>query len=121
MMKYLSRDEILSRTDFKSEDVEVPEWGGTVVVKAMTGSERDAFEASILETRKGGSTVKLDNIRAKLVAKTAIDPETKKPLFTSADIEVLGSKSAAALDRIFGVAQRLSKLSDSDIKELEKN
>lgn len=120
-MTYLSRDEILNAKDYRSEEVEIPEWGGTVVVKAMTGSERDAFEASIVEMRKGGSSVRMENIRAKLVARTVIDPDTGSFLFTSADIEALGSKSAAALDRIFSVAQRLSKLSNDDIKELEKN
>ena len=120
-MAHLTRETILNISDIKTEEVEVPEWGGSVVVKGMTGYERDNFEASIVEMRKGGNKVHMDNIRAKLVSRTVIDPDTGDRMFSSADIELLGSKSAAALDRIFSVAQRMSKLSDEDIQELEKN
>ena len=117
--KYLSRDEILNCDDLKTEEVKLPEWGGTVIVKMMTGQERDNFEASIVDSK--GGNIKFENIRAKLVAKTVVDPETKKPLFTVADITALGKKSAAALDRIFTVSQRLSKITEKDVDELAKN
>lgn len=120
-MKYLKRDEILSCDDLKTLEVSVPEWAGTVVVKAMTGQERDAFEASIVEMKGSTQSYKFENIRAKLVAKTVIDPETKEPMFTVGDIEALGKKSAAALDRIFAVSQRLSKITEKDVEELIKN
>jgi len=42
-------------------------------------------------------------------------------LFSQADIESLGAKSCAALDRIYAVAQRLNGLAPEDIKELAKN
>ena len=42
-------------------------------------------------------------------------------LFTAADVEQLGAKSALALDRVFDVAARLSGFRESDIEELEKN
>lgn len=117
-MAKLTREQILNSQDLITETVDVPEWGGEVVVKAMTGLERDAFEGSLIGTN--GQT-KIDNIRAKLVQKTVIDPETNKPLFTVADIEMLGGKSASALDRIFNVARKLSGLSDDDVEALEKN
>ena len=120
-MKYLKRDEILNCDDLKTEEVNVPEWGGTVVVKAMTGQERDSFEASIVEIKGSAQSYKFENLRAKLVAKTVIDPETKQLMFTVGDIEALGKKSAAALDRIFSVSQRLSKITEKDVEELTKN
>jgi len=118
-MGYLKRDEILNCDDMKTQDVNVPEWGGTVVIKMMTGKERDAFEASCINAQDG--VFKMDNIRAKLVAKTVIDPETKEPMFTVADIEALGNKSATALDKIFTASQKLSKISEKDVEELAKN
>lgn len=121
MTKYLTREQILNCDDLKTETVDVPEWGGKVMIKMMSGKERDAFEGSIVSTSKGGQRITMDNIRAKLVAKTVIDPETKELMFTVADIEVLGSKSAAALDRVFSVSQKLSKITGEDIEELEKN
>ncbi len=120
--KYLSREEILNVNDQKTEEVSVPEWGGEVVVKAMSGTERDAFEGSILgDTTKGGQRLKMENVRAKLCAMTIIDKDTNELMFTVADIEALGKKSAAALDRIFSVSQRLSKISSDDVDDLIKN
>ena len=118
-MGYLKRDDILNADDLKTEIVSVPEWGGDVMIKMMTGKERDNFEASCVGIN--GKSINMDNIRAKLVAKTVIDPETKEPMFTAADIEALGKKSSAALDRIFTVSQRLSKITEQDVEELAKN
>jgi hypothetical protein len=42
-------------------------------------------------------------------------------VFGDNDIEVLGGKSAAALNRLFAVASRLSGLSGSDVEELTEN
>ena len=117
-MVVLDRRSILDTTDLKREYVDVPEWGGTVIIRALTGSERDAYEAEIVGS-DGGTSRKfnLANIRARLVARTVID-ESGKRLFLDADIPVLGGKSAAVLDRLFTVAQRLSGLSQADVKEL---
>jgi len=95
----------------------VPEWGGTVFVKGMTGTERDAFEASIVETRGKSTSVNMRNIRAKLSAYSICDADGKL-LFTEKDVKVLGEKSAAALQRVFNVASELSGISEKDIEEL---
>lgn len=117
--KFLSRSEILDSEDLATEPVEVPEWGGTVLVRALTGVERDAYEGEIFTLRGAGKGIdyNLQNIRAKLSARTIIDEDGAR-LFTDADIVRLGLKSAAALDRVFSVAQRLSRLTPADVKEL---
>jgi len=43
----LTKDAILAAEDAVFEDVHVSEWGGTVRVKALSGLERDRFEALI--------------------------------------------------------------------------
>jgi hypothetical protein len=43
---YLTRDAILQAPDLQGEDVAVPEWGGTVRVRGLSGAQRDAYEAS---------------------------------------------------------------------------
>jgi hypothetical protein len=64
--------------------------------------------------------VKLDNLRAKLVARAIVD-ETGKRIFADADIPALAGKSAAALNRVYEVAQRLSGITQEDVDELTKN
>ena len=102
----LSRDDILKAADNEPEEVDVPEWGGSVLVRGMTGRERDAFEVSLMQPGRGGRKV-LDpaNVRAKLVARCVVDDDGGR-LFTDADVAELGGKSAAAVDRVYAVAAR---------------
>lgn len=116
----LSRAEILAAADIQTESVAVPQWGGEVLVRGLSGLERDAFEASIIRGKGKSAEVNLQNLRAKLVAASVIG-EDGKHLFAEADVEALGRKSAAALQRVFEVAQRLSGLSPEDVEELTKN
>lgn len=120
MSRLLTRQEILSIRDIRTETVFVPEWGGAVKIKAMTGKERDAWETALFQI--DGKDVKMnkENLRAKLVALTVVD-EAGQRLFTEADVEALGSKSASALDRVYQASQKLSGLTPDDIKEMEKN
>ena len=117
----LSRDDILKAEDGGTEEVPVPEWGGTVLVRGMTGRERDEFELSLGEPGRRGRTVpNLVNIRAKVISRCVVDEDGDR-LFTAADITALGDKSGAAVDRVDTVAARLSGLSDDDLEEMAAN
>ncbi|MER3407703.1 MAG: hypothetical protein C4292_02635, partial [Nitrososphaera sp.] len=94
----LTREEILAKQDLPYEDVWVPEWDTYVRIRGLTGAERDAFEQSIIETRGKNTRLNLRNARAKLVALCAVDEESNR-LFTDEDAELLGKKSAVALNR----------------------
>ena len=116
----LSKGQILEASDMTTEVVHVPEWDGNVIVKTMTGMERDKFETSLL-TEEGGSSMKnMENLRAKMVVMCVVDGDGKR-LFGDKDTEALGRKSARAIDRIFTVAQRLNAIGTEDVEELTKN
>ncbi len=108
-MKLLSKEAILAADDLPREIVSVPEWGGQVCVRTMTGTDRDAFEASLISRDSSSSSQdqRMQNVRARLVSLTLCG-ESGERLFHDADIESLGRKSARALDRVFAVAQRLN-------------
>lgn len=120
MTRLLTRDTILAAQDIQTEEVEVPEWGGSVLVRGMTGAERDAFEESVLTGKGRKRDVNLKNFRARLIVKSVVNRKGER-VFTHADIDALGQKSAAALARVFDVATRLSGMSDEDVEELTKN
>lgn len=123
MTALLTKDQILAAEDLPHEDVKVPEWGGTVRVRALTGDERDAYEIAMVEGReasKKSGQLTDAHIRASLVAMSLVNDQGER-LFTSAEIARLGRKSAAALDRCYGVAVRLSRLSARDVEELKGN
>ena len=112
----LSKEQILNAIDLKTDVVDVPEWGGSVNVRTMTGTERDSFEQGVIQDGK----TNLANIRARFCSIVIVDDDGKQ-LFTDADISALGAKSGRALGRIFDVAQKLNGLTKDDFEELEKN
>ena len=113
----LTKQQILAANDLKHELVNVPEWGGEVWVRGMTGAERDKFEASVVQIRGKDQTMNMSNFRAKLAGLTICDADGKR-LFSDADIKELSDKSASALQRVFSVASRLSGIGVDDVKEL---
>lgn len=113
----LSREQIDQADDLTFKDVEVPEWGGTVRLKALTGTERDAYEASVVQMKGDRKVFKLDNVRARLVAMSLVD-ENGGRLYTDKEADQLGLKSGRVLDRLFDVARSLSGLTEDDIEEL---
>lgn len=119
-MPLLSKSDILAVDDRQVEDIEVPEWGGEVRMRGLTGKQRDSYEASILDQRGGERKVVLANARAKLVALCAID-ENGTRLFSGDEISQLGNKSAVALERLFDAARRLSGMSERDLEKLTEN
>lgn len=119
-MALLSKDSILKADDLKTSDVPVPEWGGTVRLRTLTGEERDRFEAESVEfNKKGEAKQNLKNMRARLIALVCVD-ENGAALFSSYDIPDLGRKSAVALDRLFAKAQEMNGFSEDDIAELSE-
>jgi hypothetical protein len=119
-MKSLSRESILRAKDIKTEKVDTSEWfgdGSCVYVKGMTGTERDAFEASILTMKGKKQEVNFSNMRAKLAVRTVCD-ENGERLFTDGDAEELGQHSAAFLQKIFVVSQKLSGIGDEEVAEM---
>jgi len=119
-MALLTRDDILAVDDQQYEEIEVPEWGGSVKVRGMSGTQRDAYEASIIEQRGNDRKVNLANARAKLVARCLVD-EGNHLMFTDDDVRALGRKSARALERVFDKARELSGMSEADVEKLTEN
>lgn len=108
----LTYKDFLRARPLDTRDVSVPEWAPadmsaedaatlTVTVRALSGKQRDAFEASLV--KREGSKAKPDyvNIRAKLVALCMVAGPDDPPWSET----VLGASNAAALDRVFTVCQ----------------
>jgi hypothetical protein len=120
-MDFLTREQILQANDIVTEEVSVPEWGGKVLVRGLTGTERDALEASLVDMKSRKSqSFNLQNMRAKLVVMAVVGPGGGR-VFTDEDVKALGKKSASALNRVFEKAQQLAGLTEEDVEELTKN
>jgi hypothetical protein len=115
----LDRESILRAEDLPRERVDVPEWGGSVWVRAMTAAERDALDAA--QYLSGDDEAeRLRNFRARVAVATICD-ENGKLLFSPQDVELLGRKSSVALERICRVAFRLNGLTEKALEQAKKN
>jgi len=115
-MSLLDRAAIIAANDLKREEVDVPEWGGTVVVRELTAKERDTFFEWV---RKKGEDA-FPDFRVRAVRLSLID-EQGDHLFMAEDEPELARKSTAVIDRLFEVASKLSGLQQKDVKEIGKN
>lgn len=119
-MPLLTKEQIIASEDLKHEDVEVPEWGGSVRVVAMSGTARDAFEDTLV--KRVGEKIEQDlgNYRAKVCAACMIDEDGNR-LFSAKEVQALGQKSSAAIERVFDAADRLNGLTRGNVEASAKN
>ena len=107
-MQLLTADQILGADDMAFEDVDVPQWGGTIRVRRLTATERRAFE---LSTSRDDP-----DLLAVFVGFCACDAEFK-PLFTHEQVKKLAEKDGAAVKQVCKVCERLNKIGE----DAEKN
>ena len=104
-MGYLTKEQILTADDLPRETVEVPEWGGEVLVKALTGLERH----ELIEQYAAAQKVNADEPFDIHLVGAAMCGENGDPLLDTLDeIRLLGRRNGAALERVFRAAQRLN-------------
>ena len=118
-MAFKTAEEILAIEDRRYETVHVPEWDCDVRVASMTALQRDRWEAAVIRFRGDGGEMN-ESVRALVVAYCAVD-ENGEPVFSAEDVERLGKKDGAALDRVFEAAAGLNKLRASDAEEAKGN
>ena len=117
MAKYLTREKILEANDINFAEVAVPEWGGTVRIRTISGDLRDGYD---LYRSKISDSQTNPGYRAFVCAMCCVG-EDDKPMFTTKDIQALGEKSSAALDRVFEAADKINGFTSGNIEETAKN
>lgn len=113
----LGRDDILKIQDLGAPlKLHVPEWQDDVYLRRPSANDRDAWELYCQEHNKKPKEI----WRAKLASMLLCD-EAGKRIFSDRDVEALGEKSAAALNRIWLAGIDLMKITEAEVAELEKN
>jgi len=126
MTQALTREAILAAAatkDVPKERLDVPELGGFIWIRGMTGQQRDEYERDNMMQRKGRVQVdmeKLGNARARLAVRCICNDKGER-LLQDGDAFILGGLRADVLSRIYAIAQRLSNVTDEDIDELKKH
>lgn len=119
----ITREQLLEKARTATIDrarLVVPELGGAIYVRGMSGRERDRFEEDIrIKKGKRAGQADLRNFRARMAAKVIVDKDGNRLLNDSEeDIAVLSKLGASVLDRIISKCQELSGTSDEDAENL---
>ena len=103
----LSKADILKVEDLPREKMSVPEWGGHVWIRVLTGAEADSLGATAPSPAR--------------IAMLSLCDKDGVRLFGEKDMPTLQGKSSVVLRRIVEVALKLSGLSGGAEETSRKN
>lgn len=109
----LSRDAFLTASKPAVVEVQVPALGGSVQIREMTVSEKDAFE--IANAKDKGKY-----FRPRLVAASVVDADGS-PMFGPADLAAIAGRPASHVEPIVDAATKLNRYTPEEVKALEGN
>jgi hypothetical protein len=118
-MSLLGKEQILNAPDLPFEDVEVPEWGGTVRIQAMSANAREKMEEMYLDP-DGKMSKRMEQFRVRVLASSIIDDQGNL-VFTMEEATALGKKAFGVVQRLFDKANKLSGLSDDEADTIKGN
>lgn len=121
----LNRDQILSAKDRAQEKVSIPEWGGEVMITALSVRDRSLVlsewaRLGAVQKDGGDPASAMLEIKLRLVALSVTDAEGV-PLFTVDDMTALATKSNQAIGVISDAAITLNKFFVSATEDAAKN
>jgi hypothetical protein len=116
-MGLLSKEDILAASEIPSEEVDVPEWGGKVKVRALLAGEYDKYQQKLFVMNGDKVEQKFDEVTTALLCYAIVGGDNK-PLFTQKELKELPSRP---LRKLYTVAQRLNGETIEAKDEIEKN
>lgn len=128
----LTRDQILQANDIPTREVDCPEWGGSVLVRALSLKEVNEWRRSMLvesKTKDKFGNVKTDLTfnqsaaelaNAEMLAIAIVDEQGKR-VFAKEDVAALSAKHPAPLERLVKVVMEISGLTPTAAEDAEKN
>ena len=116
----LTRDAILGASDIETRDVPVPEWGGSVRLRSLSGLERDSWEASNRLLKGSEYVPNLKGAKARLLVRAIVD-ENGSRLFADTDAGALAAKSAGVIERLAEVVAQMSGITEAAVEEAAGN
>ena len=112
-MAILTKEEVLAAADRVPEELEVEEWGGAIMLRALTVSQR----AALLETAKGDDG-ELDTERLTVFGFIA---GVSDPKFGPTDYKGLAERSAGAMDNVIKRLWAMSGIDTDDEDDVEED
>src|SRR5690349_24222902 len=114
MNGFIGREAILAADDIQYEEVDCKEWGGKVLVRSLDGRQRAEWQQASVQGSGKTVSVNFKQTTLMLVVFGVVNPDTKQPIFSRADLVKLATKNSAPLERIGAVVMRLSGIGDDE-------
>ena len=103
-------------SDNSIEEIEVPEWGGSIGVRGLSTGELEKWQQSLMVQPKNEKPhvdlARIRNSNARLVVLGACDPDDGSPVFTDADIPQLAQENNKGMAKVAEAIQRLSGIGE---------
>ena len=114
MGKYLTAEAILQAEDFVYDDVECPEWGGTVRIRSLSGAQRVTLKKAIDNGQ--------DDVDEMLCVMAIVDDDGNR-IFNQKQIAELSRKNTKAISRVAIRVLEISGMRNPDkaVADAEKN
>lgn len=117
----LTGDQIRQRareTKIRRAKIHVPDLGGDIYVRGMSGTERDRLEERfrVRNGRRAGQ-VDLRNFRAMMTCRVVVDAHGNR-LLNDGDADVIGNLPSGALDQIIAKCNELSGMTEEEAEDL---
>lgn len=112
----LNKDQILAADDRATKEVPVPEWGDSVLLRVMSGTERESFEREWQSTEDK----LLPQYKLKMLRRCLCD-SAGAALFSDDELERLGEKSALVIEKLFRECMRLNGFETNTVEDAAKN
>lgn len=124
-MPVLGRAQILSAADLKQERVDVPEWGGEVIVQELSAAAAVKFMAMSmsavdLETRAIRNASEMFDLYVWVAAHAIVDEEGNRLFEGDEGVAALARKKLDPVRRIAEVAMNLSGLQRKAAEDVKK-
>jgi len=112
----LSINDIINAEDCEMIEADVPEWGGIVFLKVLTGKERESLFAKVNAAKNEGKYFSPD-----LVAMCLCDQTGEGLCRTEGTIKAIRGKSSIVIERLAQIAVELNGLGDDAVENAAKN
>jgi len=114
-----SANEILAKDDFTYAEIDVPEWGGTLRLRSLSGAQR-----TIITARAQKNKVTGDGLYEQLIIMSAVDEDNKLIFDEKQHLEMLKMRNSAITKKIGEKVLEISGFkpdAESDLESAEKN
>jgi hypothetical protein len=116
-MPMLTAQAILDAQDLAEEVVPIPEWGGSVRVRALSrGAYHEATKAATEPTQDGKGELNGERFEQLLFVASVVEPA-----FTADQAGLLSAKSASAMAKVMAVVLRINGLTPEAVTKAKKS